>query len=78
MPSLPPPLTTTTINNAAIGAVSSIPPLPPPPLTTTAIAAVDNRHCRCRKVDNADRQKPVVIVCCQLQQWQSLLTDTVV
>jgi hypothetical protein len=56
-----PSTATATVNNATIGAISSIPP--PPPSTMTAIAAVDNRHCRCHTVNDDNCQKPVVDVC---------------
>ncbi len=47
---------------AAIGTVGSIPLLLPS--TTTPIAAVDDHHRGCHTVDNDNRQKPVVVVCC--------------
>jgi hypothetical protein len=75
-PLLLPPSTTATVDNAAIGAVSSIPLSPPS--TTTAIIAVNDHHCRCYTVNDNDRQKPMVVVSCQRQQRQSLLTEAAV
>jgi hypothetical protein len=54
MPSLLPPSTAATVDDAAICAVGST--LPLPPSTTNAIAAVNDRHCRCHTVNNNDRQ----------------------
>jgi hypothetical protein len=62
MPSLLLPSTTTTINDTTINAISSIPPLLLPS-TLTTIAAVNDRHCHCRTVNNQ-------------WWWQSLLTAT--
>jgi hypothetical protein len=72
-PLLPPPSTATTIDGAAISAVGSIPPVLPS--TTTAIAVVKDRHRRCHTVKDNNCQKPVVVVCCQWQQWRSLLME---
>jgi hypothetical protein len=45
------------------GAVGSIPPLPP--LTTTAIAAVNDRHCRCYTVNDTTTRS----------QWSLFVVD---
>jgi hypothetical protein len=70
------PIVAPTIDNATISPVRSIPPLPPS--TMTAIAAIDECHCCCHSVDNDNRQKPAVIVCCWRRQWQSSLTEVAV
>ncbi len=54
------------VNDAAIGAVSSI--TPSLLSTMTSIAATNDHHCRCHTVNNNNRQKPAVLVCCR--QWQ--------
>jgi hypothetical protein len=75
-PLLLPPSTNATVDDAAIGTIGSIPPLPLS--TATAIAAVDNRHCRCHTVNDDDRQMPAVVDCCQQRQWRSLLMEATV
>jgi hypothetical protein len=72
-PSLPPPSTAAKVDDTAIGPVSSIPP--PPPSTMTTITALNDCHLRCHTVNNNNRQKPVVIGCCQRWQWQSSSTE---
>jgi hypothetical protein len=69
MPSLLPPSTATTANDTTTGAVKSIPWALP--LTTTPIAAVNDHPHHCHTVDDDDRQKPAVFVCCQWQQSRS-------
>jgi hypothetical protein len=52
----------------------------PPPLLwmTNAITTVIDRHHRYHTVNDNNRQEPTVIVCCQGQQWRSLLTEAAV
>ncbi len=68
-----PPSTTATVDDAAINATGSIPS--PPSSPTTAIASINNCHCCCHTVNNANRLKPAVVVHHQRRQWRSSSTE---
>ncbi len=44
----------------------------------TAIAAIDDRHCRCHTVDDNNHQKPAVIARYQCRQERSSSTEAAV